>query len=195
MNLGFIITFIYIQIANPEINWIRYPLSRYYYTHDGYILVTGLFLIAISEIFTAQLIYKERVPENNWLRILVFFMGLSALIIAIFPMNLIPEKSVHGFVHMIAAAVQFFLFPVVTIYYGIQKGRSQLGFIYLIYGVVSSFVLLDILRILVTLAPVDQIYYGLIQKIYILLIVIWLIMISLSTLQKEKNIYHPDKTS
>ncbi len=185
MNLGFIITFILIQVTNPELNWMRYPLSRYYYEPDGYILVTGLFLIGICEILTAGLIYSENTSKNRWLAIIVLFMGISAFLIAVFPMNLFPEKSLHGFIHMVAAAFQFFLFPISTIGYGFLKGRSNFNYFHIFYGIASSLILMNILRILLTLEPTEQNFYGLFQKIYILLIVIWLAIISMSKISQQ----------
>ena len=185
MNLGFIMSFIIIQVSNPELNWIRYPLSRYYYTSDGYVLVTGLFFIGFCEILTAQLIYIERVPGSRWIGILVLLMGISAFIIAVFPMNLFPEKSLHGFIHMAAAAIQFFLFPISAIGYGFLKGRSNFNYFHIFYGTASSLILMNILRILLTLEPSGQNFYGLFQKIYILLIVIWLAIISMSKISQQ----------
>ncbi len=175
---GFIILSVILHITNPGVNALRFSLSRYGITPNGYLLSTGLFMIGLAEIIVGILLYSEESAGYKWLTILLSFMGVTAFITGIIPMDTETERTITGTIHIYAAGVQFLLFPVSSLIYGLQKGNIK-SRIYSKYTGILAIVILPFITLTVlTENPTLLPFYGLLQKIYISLILLWLAVIA-----------------
>jgi len=175
---GFIILSVLVHLTNPSINPIRFPLSQYALTSNGILLATGFFMIGTAELITGLLVYFENKSRNRGLAFCTGIMGLTAILTGIFPMDLPPERTLPGILHIYAAIVQFVFFPVSLLLYGISHSR-QTGRMFSLWPVIFTVVLLlFIVYIVFTENLVLLNYYGLLQKLYIFLITMWLVLIA-----------------
>ena len=182
---GFIILSVLIHIINPGLNVLSFPLSLYRYSSHGYLVSISIIMIGIAELILGYLFYIVLHKKNKALSILLILMGVSAIMIGIFPMDIKPNRSVQGFIHNLAAGFQFFTFPAISMIFGLSAIKKDLRIITLILGVTAIFLLPFITFTVLSETPLILPVYGLLQKIYISLIVIWLYVITYSVSHHE----------
>ena len=171
-----------LHILNPEADALRFPLSCYRYTVQGYLLVTALIMISMAEWILGVLFISSANVPDKWLAGCLGIMGLSALLTGIFPMDIPPEHSVPGVIHIYAAIIQFVLFPVLILLYGIGSSRPAIRKFSIGSGIFIIVFLLFMAYIIFTENQAMLSYYGIIQKIYVFLITAWLMILALQFL-------------
>lgn len=175
---GFIILSVLVHITNSDINPVQFPLSRYGIAPNGYLLFIGLFMIGLAELIIGILIYNVESYHRTWLMFLLSFMGVTAFITAILPMDIEPLRTIPGTLHNYAAGIQFVLFPVTALLYGFKHP----GFFARLFSIYIGFTAVVILPFITftifTESSFILPFYGLLQKIYIFMIVLWLSVIA-----------------
>ncbi len=171
---GFIILSVLVHITNSDINPVRFPLSRYGIAPNGYLLSIGLFMIGLAEIITGILIYNVDSIYRKWLMFLLLFIGVTAFITAILPMDIEPVRTIPGTIHNYTAGIQFVLFPVAALLYGFRHRSFSARLFSISIGFTVVIILPFITFTVFTENPVIFPFYGLLQKVYILMILLWL---------------------
>jgi hypothetical protein len=171
---GFIILSVLVHITNPGINPVRFSLSRYSHTPDGYLLSAGLSMVGLAEFIIGMLLNYEKGIRQKWISILLFIMGITAFITAILPMDIEPARTIPGTIHIYAAGAQFVLFPVCALIYGYKHKGLGLRVFSTYMGIAAIIILPFISFTVFTENPLLMPFYGLLQKIYIYMIVSWL---------------------
>jgi len=153
-------------------------LSWYAVGDHGYILAVGFCLFAGAEIAcSVLLVLKARLPV---LYIPLFFSvaGMGALLATVFPFQSPTVDLVSRLPHITGAIMQFMFFPLALIgIYKYMQGSRMKRYTRLTAAVTSVFFV--VLLILLFLRPIYEFtYYGLLQKIDILLITLWMVIFS-----------------
>lgn len=177
---GFIILTFLVHFLNPGLNVLSFPLSLYRYSSYGYLFTISLIMIGIAEIILGYLVYPRFPKKSIAFSILLILMGISAIITGIFSMDIEPAPTVHGIIHNLAAGFQFFTFPAISMIFGFSENKKNIRIITLILSVTAIFLLPFISFTILSETPIVAPVYGLLQKIYISLIVIWLYVITYS---------------
>lgn len=190
-SLIFLIDVFLIHLIKYELDWVSTTLSWYAVGDKGYILAAGFCLFASAEIScSVLLVLKARLPI---LYGPLFFSvaGIGALLATVFPVQSPTVDLVSRLPHIMGAIMQFMFFPLalITINNYIQEGRVK-RYTRLTATVTSVFFM--VLLLLLFLRPIYEFaYYGLLQKIDILFISLWMVVFSFISMQS--NIFKPDK--
>ncbi len=183
---GFIILSVLVHITNPGINPVRFSLSRYSHTPNGYLLSVGLSMVGLAELIIGMLLNYEKGIRQKWITLLLFIMGITAFIIAIFPMDIEPAGTIPGTIHIYAAGTQFVLFPICALIYGLKHHGLGLRLFSTYMGIAAIIILPFITFTVFTENPLLMPFYGLLQKIYIFMIIFWLGVIDSSRVSIRK---------
>jgi len=177
-SLFFLIDVFLIHLIKFELDWVSTTLSWYAVGDHGYILAVGFCLFAGAEIAcSVLLVLKARLPV---LYIPLFFSvaGMGALLATVFPVQSPTVDLVSRLPHITGAIMQFMFFPLALIgIYKYMQGSRMKRYTRLTAAVTSVFFV--VLLILLFLRPIYEFtYYGLLQKIDILLITLWMVIFS-----------------
>jgi hypothetical protein len=190
-SLIFLIGVFLIHLIKYELDWISTTLSWYAVGDKGYILATGFCLFASAEIACCVLlVLKARLPI---LYGPLFFLvaGIGALLATVFPVQSPTVDLVSRLPHIVGAIMQFMFFPLalIAIYNYIQEGRIKR---YTRLTATVTSLLFVVLLLLLFLRPIYEFaYYGLLQKIDILFITLWMVIFSFISIRS--SIFKPDK--
>jgi hypothetical membrane protein len=104
---------------------------------------------------------------------LMLLAGTSMILVGIFPMEVDRLTTVHGYIHFIAAIIQFLFFPISLFLMSRSSDRFVLK-AYTVFTAVCTFVLF----ILIIVFNYDKSLniFGLVQKTDILFITAWLLV-------------------
>jgi hypothetical protein len=182
----FIILTILLHLLNPEADALRFPLSIYRYALQGNLLITGLIMISMAEWILGILFIFTKNVLDKWLAVCMGIMGLSALLTGIFRMDIPPVHSVPGIIHIYAAIVQFVLFPVSMLLYSKGSFKPRTRNLVFGSGIFIVIMLLFMAYVVFTENPFLLKYYGLIQKLYIFLITLWLMVLASRFLNTDR---------
>ncbi len=187
LSIGFLLSSIFIHLTNPAIDFFRYPLSVYLLTQNGIILKIGFFMIGLAELIIAFNLLYINTSKYKLSALGLIIAGISVILVALFPMDIKPEMSFQGTVHIYAAAV-FFIFSSISIFlYGLKVPNKKLCTYSISTGIISAVLFIIITIFLYFEDPLFLNYYGLLQKINILIIVLWFIVISVSMMKQFYN--------
>jgi len=182
---GFLAAFTLIHLLNPEMSLTTNPLSIYTFGKAGYLLRAGIIMVGFSEMIISMLLYSRNLV-HRLLSLLLFFMGITALITGILTMDIGPQRTFQGTIHIYAAGVQFILFPFVSILYGLT-GPVNTSLFSNISGILTISIVPFITVSSLIESPIIINIYGLLQKVYILVIVLWLLIISVDFFRHVKR--------
>lgn len=182
---GFVILSTILLLSNPDIQVLQFSLSRYGFAPNGFLLTIGLLLMGTAEIIIGLYFYTSSERGFKWLSFFLSVMGITAIITGILPMDIEPAKTVPGIIHIYAAGIQFVLFPASSGLFGICKIKTRLGRFSVSISVTAITILPFITLTILSENPRFFPVYGLIQKVYILLIVTWLAAISILMLKGQ----------
>jgi hypothetical protein len=169
LNLCFASILIFLHLINSEYGVLQNPVSIYYYTRYGPLLSIGLIMIGIVEILTGL------VQDIIGSRFLFILLGISAILTGYFPMDVEPNISACGLIHVYAAAFQFGFFPVSVLLFLSKSDNNTFHTFSRIVAYILFLIFLIIIFTVVSKHTGLLNMYGLSQKIYIFLIVLWLL--------------------
>jgi hypothetical protein len=186
----FLIDVFIIHLIKYELDWVSTTLSWYAVGDNGYILAAGFCLFAGAEIACSVLLVLNARLSVFYGPLFFSAAGIGALLATVFPVQSPTVDLVSRLPHIMGAIMQFMFFPLalIGIYKYIQDGHIK-RYTRLTATVTSVFFI--ILLTLLFLRPIYEIaFYGLLQKIDILFITLWMIMFSFVSMRS--NIFKVD---
>jgi hypothetical protein len=169
----FLLSLVIVQMKQASLFFIEHPISRHMLGDWGRCLKVGVCLFGVSDFFIAVLIF------DVWLfpAILLVLAGCGIMVAALFDMDINGKSTVIGKIHNASAVSQFALFPFIVWFSSDIFGKEYALFLKsyaivlllpsLFLGLVASGMMADTKKI-----------FGLIQKINLLLIIVWMDIIS-----------------
>jgi hypothetical protein len=184
-SIIFLIDIFLIHLIRSDLDWVSTTLSWYAVGDNGYILAAGFCLFAGAEITcSVLLVLNARLPVFYG-QLFFSAAGIGALLATVFPVQSPTVDLVLRLPHIMGAIMQFMFFPLalIGIYKYIQDGHIK-RYTRLTATVTSVFFI--ILLTLLFLRPIYEIaFYGLLQKIDILFITLWMIMFSFVSMRSN----------
>ena len=173
----FVLASVYLQIIRTDLNVIRDTLSLYAIGKSGSILETGFYSIGLTQILIAFLLLKND-GVNNYSAISLFLAGVGVVIVGVFPTHVEPVDSLVKLPHLVGATMQFILFPVALLLLLKDLSDSRFRYVTTLLGIVTAALFLMIAALFFVSVTIDINFFGLIEKLEIYLIDIWLICIA-----------------
>jgi hypothetical protein len=136
----------------------------------------GLYAIGLAEISLAvalATVFKLS-PGTTLLAI----AGAGAVLVATFKMEY-PKKTYQGYIHVIGAGMQFVAFPLALLLLATHFTTSSLHSFTMIISSINGLLFLWIFYFTLTNTTHQVPYFGLIQKINILLMSLWVLTVSM----------------
>jgi uncharacterized membrane protein SirB2 len=186
----FVIEAVSMQMIYNSMDIFRTPLSPYATGDLWYIVSSGLMMIATSYMVLAYQFTKCTDTDQLRVRIgsiVLIAVGICTYSLTIFYTDIGHTVSLRGHIHIISAHLHFILLPVSIIF--ISSGlRGKFWKKYRIYSLLFS-TLLIIAGVALTMKKTLGIYSysGIIQKLLILTIVIWIAVSAQMHLRFQKR--------
>ncbi|PHS72179.1 MAG: hypothetical protein COB22_05630 [Cycloclasticus sp.] len=172
------------HLINTELNWLSHTLSQYALGDKGLIITFGFYCIGLTQVLLAISFLSLRQKGISKGATLLFAAGIGVFIIALFPTQPPSVDILLRLPHIAGAISYFLLFPlaVLAISPGIKTaGLKKYSFV-TGYACLVLFVLLLVLFI--AKSWVDVPFFGLLEKLNILIINAWLIVFSMHINQR-----------
>lgn len=176
--LYFCIASIIIHVLKTDLDFFRYPLSRYALGNDGVILELGFYCIGITEIILSLNLLKLKANKIGVSALLLFISGIGAIMVGMFHMDIPPIKTFKGIMHILGATIELSCFPFAVFMFGLSIKDKLLSKISVFTGIATFILSLIVGLIFIDLLAMIIPVYGLIQKVNLLIITLWLIVIS-----------------
>jgi hypothetical membrane protein len=168
LALYFLISSVLIHFLRPDLSVVVDPLSRFAIGKYSMVLTTGLFSLGICEVLVGFCAGLTRPGA-----MLMLVAGVCVILVGIFPMEINGLSTVHGYIHLFAACIQFLFFPISLFLMG-RSSDSSIVKPYTLLTAVGTFCLF-ILVIVFNYNKSPNIF-GLVEKIDILFINAWLLV-------------------
>lgn len=165
----FLAAVIIIHVVRKDLALRAVPLSKYVFGKKGIYLTMGFISIGISEIIISIIIDNTLAKQN------LFLAGLGVIIVGIIKMDEINRKSLQNRTHNFGVILQFLCFPIAVIIFSFTNSGLNRT-----YNIATGFVTLALFSLIFILykkyVKKEIYWYGLLQKINILMINLWLII-------------------
>jgi hypothetical protein len=163
------------HLLKPELDWVSQTLSMYALGEYGYIINTGFFCIGTTQCLLALTLFLTRPFNVRLAATLLFGAGLGVYLVAIFPTQAQPTGLLSQLPHIVGASMQFLLFPLaaLVISRNLSAGKMKTWTSISAYTTAKLFIVIIILFIIKF--TIDIPFFGIIEKIDILVINLWLI--------------------
>lgn len=172
----FLVDMFLIHFIKPELNWTSETLSQYALGDGGYIINVGFYSFAIAQfVWAASLVLQNRMPVIH-VPLLFFLAGSGAFLVATFAVQPDSAEMTTRLPHIAGAVMQFMFFPLALmgIKNFIQDGRAKH---YTQLTAHITFLLFVIILILFIFKSTPEFqFFGLIEKINILFITLWMVI-------------------
>lgn len=169
------ISVLIIHILRKDLKTTRDALSKYAIGNNGWVLTLGLYSMGFAQILLSLALIKKYDMSLGFL--LLGLAGVGILLVAFFKMELTKKKSVKGYLHDTGAIMEFFFFPVSLLLFNGVFENSNLSVTSIIIGYVALLFFIIITYFYLRRATYKTEYYGVIQKLNISFITIWMIFI------------------
>lgn len=170
----FAMTVVLAHLLKPDLNLFSDALSLYALGDSGMLLTTGFYAIAINQGLLALLLLSYDNNRHRIPAILLLLSAMGALLVAYFPTQANPTDLISRLPHITGAIMQFLFFPLALISI-IHSSTTR----YSIYTKVTAYLslLLFCILLLIFFVPEfrDFAYFGILEKLNILIITSWLI--------------------
>lgn len=174
----FIITALLIHYSNPDYDVFSQTLSQYALGRHGKYLETGFFSIGISQTIAAYLVYSHG-KQYRTVSILFLLSAAGVVLVGIFPAQSESAGLLNRLPHLLGATMQFMFFPgallllnkkgVIT-----KPGSSNLQQYTFFTGILTAILFLVILVMFLFGSLIHLQIFGLVEKINIAFICVWL---------------------
>ena len=160
--------------VNSTLDYINTPLSYYLDARYGYILKIGLIMFGAAEILIAAYLYLKKREILKICAILLFIAGVCVIISALSPVNYEDiELTLSHYIHVYTATAQLLFLPLAAFLYGRTELYDKIKYISKSIGIITFCLFVVILIILNFEESKIFKYYGLLQKIDIFLMIVW----------------------
>ena len=173
----FVVASVYLQIIRTDLNVIRDALSLYAIGKSGFILETGFYSIGITQILIAYLLLKNK-GVNKYSVISLFLAGVGVIAVGVFPTHVEPVDSLVKLPHIVGATMQFVFFPVALLVLLKDLSNSRFRRVTTLSGVITAVLFITIAVLFFVSSTIEINFFGLIEKLEIYVIDIWLICIA-----------------
>jgi len=186
-------TILFAHLATKDLSLLSNTLSRYALDEHGFILVLGFYAIGLTQLLLALLLFNGSKNTGVSSSCLVL-SGLGVIVVAIFPAQLPPATIIERLPHIVGAVLQFLFFPLAALTLSSKMAARPRKTTTRLTGNITGILFIIILVLFISPSMKDFGYFGLIEKVDILIINFWLIFISF-TLYKTKtdNNLNPDR--
>jgi len=181
----FTLTILFAHIVTNDLNIASDTLSRYALDEHGVILVLGFYAIGLTQLLLAILLFSGS-TKLGFDSICLALSGLGVIVVALFPTQLPPATVLERLPHIAGAVMQFLFFPLAALALSSKMSHTPRKTTTRLTGSVTGILFVIILVLFVSPSMKDFKYFGLIEKVDILVINFWLIFISF-TLYKTKT--------
>jgi hypothetical protein len=161
--------------SNPDYNMVRDSISSLALIPMGWLQTIGFLAIGLLvEIFTAGLLFNIRTERGFHLSIgCLVFMGFGLLLIGAFRTDPVgAPDTTEGIIHMIAATIVFWLFPLACLLMATSLRKDPYWQNIFRYTVVTGILALA-LAIMVGILEDTSSWFGLAERILVVNIIIW----------------------
>lgn len=176
--LIFSATVVITHLVKTELNWLSDTLSRYAIGDNGLIITIGFYCIGLTQVLLAISFKRAAgvaINKGPWL---LCGAGLGVFIVALFPTQPPSADMLTRLPHIAGASAHFLLFPLAVLVLTPSLKVGHLKKYSFITGYVCLFFFV-LLMVLFLMKPwVDIHFFGLLEKINIVMINAWLIVFS-----------------
>jgi hypothetical protein len=161
--------------SNPDYNMVRDSISSLALIPMGWLQTIGFLAIGLLvEIFTAGLLFNIRTERGFHLSIgCLVFLGFGLLLIGAFRTDPVgAPDTTEGIIHMIAATIVFWLFPLACLLMATSLRKDPYWQNIFRYTVVTGILALA-LAIMVGILEDTSSWFGLAERILVVNIIIW----------------------
>lgn len=176
--LIFSVTVVVTHLVKTELNWLHHTLSQYAVGDNGLIITTGFYCIGLTQLLLAISFKRIYGIATSKGALLLFGAGLGVFIVAFFPTQPSSANVLIRLPHIVGASAHFLLFPlaILVLTPSLQAGHLKK------YSFITGYVCLfffALLLVLFLMKPwVDVYFFGLLEKINIVMINAWLLVFS-----------------
>jgi hypothetical protein len=176
LSLVFLAAFWAIHLIRSDLSFSKNPLSKYGIGEKSWLLAIGFLAIGFAQIVLSVGLTNFYVFSLG--NMLLILAGAGAVVVSIFKMKL-PKTNVAGHIHALGAVIQFSLFPFALVILNNIVPNDTLSFFTIaVCGI--NFLLIALMSAFVVVGKVhNSAYFGLIQKVNIIIMSVWVLVISL----------------
>ncbi len=178
LAIYFLFSIIFVNIYRKDLSFLKTPLSKYAFGQKGYLLTMGFMLVGFSELLTSYLLRPQQLLVSQYLAL----TGIGVIIVGTIKMDDVNKKSLQNRTHNFGVMLQFLCYPVAVFLYGLAINAPIIKIYSLATGLATFFLFIIIYALYPRYVRGQVKYYGLIQKINILLTNLWLIVVPISML-------------
>jgi hypothetical protein len=180
-------------LTSPEYNLVRDSISSLALTSLGWLQTIGFLAIGLLvEIFTAGLLFNVKRARGFHFSIgLLVFFGFALLLIGAFRTDPVGAvRTIEGRIHGLTASAAFWIFPVaiLSIAPSIRKDPAWQGLFR--YTVVAG-ILAIVLVITLGVFPDETSWFGLLERILVANMIIWVEVAAVKLLLLSLKRRHP----
>ena len=173
----FLISTIIIHIIRNDLGFIEVALSAYAIGNGGMILESGFYSIGLSQLLIAGILFAQAdVKKAAALSILL--AGLGVIVVGIFPTYIEPVDIAIRLPHIAGATMQFLFFPVALLLLNRNMSAGSFRRYTMTTGVFTAVMFFLVLLLFIVSQRVEIGFFGLVEKLNIVAINIWLLLMS-----------------
>ncbi|MFA6272689.1 MAG: DUF998 domain-containing protein [Patescibacteria group bacterium] len=170
----FLFSVVLIHLIRRDLPIKQAALSEYALGKKGIFLSLGLILIGFSEIITAITSQDNFAASINLL-----LAGIGVTITGLIKMDKLGKKSLRNTIHNLGAILQFLFFPVAVYFFSSAISESPVKIYYIVTSLVTAIFGILIFTLHPKYVKNELRFYGLIQKVNIIIINLWVIVFPL----------------
>ena len=176
--LAFTLSAIAAHLLKTELNWLNHTLSQYALGEHGLIITVGFYCIGLTQILLAIsfMIFNQATISKGAL--LLFTAGLGVFVAALFPTQPPSADMLTRLPHIAGASAHFLLFPLAVLALTPSLDAGRLKSFSFMVGYVTLIFFIVLLALFVMKPIIDTPFFGLFEKVNILIINIWLLVFS-----------------
>lgn len=173
----FLISTIIIHIIRNDLDFIEVALSTYAIGNGGMILESGFYSIGLSQLLIAGILFAQAdVKKAAALSILL--AGLGVIVVGVFPTYIEPVDITIRLPHIAGATMQFLFFPVALLLLNRNMSAGSFRRYTMTTGVFTAVMFFLVLLLFIVSQRVEIGFFGLVEKLNIVAINIWLLLMS-----------------
>jgi hypothetical membrane protein len=168
---------VFAHAVTDNLSLVSDALSLYALEEHGFVLELGFYSIGLSQLLIAFLLLGY-IQTKHLLACSLFLSlaGFGVIAVALFP-TLPPPASINDRLpHIIGAIMQFFFFPLAALALSRNMNNGTFKTYTQVTGLITALLFVTMLVLFVLPSMKDFAYFGLIEKVDILTINLWLIL-------------------
>lgn len=175
----FTLTIMTAHVITDKLVFMSDTLSLYALEEYGFILELGFYAIGLTQLLLAFLLFshiktKRLTPGPLFLSL----AGFGAIVVAVLPTLPVPASIIDRLPHIIGAIMQLFFFPLAALILSKKMNGGTFKTYTRLTGIITAVLFIIMLFLLLSPSMKGFGYFGLIEKVDILIINFWLIFMS-----------------